>query len=376
MIWAVLILLMLALTAAGFLYLLSRLRRFRLIGRRFSGRGGTLLGTAVLLGVFLLLCLSMGIWNAPIVLLHLILFWLLCDGIAWVVGRIGKKCGRQRKTQFYAAGLAAVLLTAGYLGVGYYYAHHVFRTEYRLTTEDTLPGGRLKIVGFSDAHVGTTFSGDALRDYLERMNRENADIAVIVGDFVDDSTSYDDMKAACAALGELKTAYGVYYVFGNHDAGYRSSDVRGFGREDLINELRANGVTVLQDETVLLGSSVSVTGRQDKQVYTRMDMEALSSGIPAEHYHIVLDHQPNDYAAEAGAGADLVLSGHTHGGQLLPVLRAGEWLGMNDFTYGQTRRQDTDFIVSSGIGDWEILFRTGCIAEYFVVDVEQTQKQQ
>ena len=95
-------------------------------------------------------------------------------------------------------------------------------------------------------------------------------------------------------------------------------------------------------------------------------MRALLAQVSSDRYTIVLDHQPNDYANEAAAGADLVLSGHTHGGQLIPITKVGEWIGANDATYGYERRENTDFIVTSGISAWSILFKTGCKSEYVV----------
>ena len=98
-------------------------------------------------------------------------------------------------------------------------------------------------------------------------------------------------------------------------------------------------------------------------------MSTLTEGLDPSRYMIVIDHQPNDYDAEAAAGADLVLSGHTHGGQLIPITKVGEWIGANDATYGYERRGDTDFIVTSGISAWSILFKTGCKSEYVIIDI-------
>lgn len=86
---------------------------------------------------------------------------------------------------------------------------------------------------------------------------------------------------------------------------------------------------------------------------------------------IVLDHQPRDYEAQAAAKVDLVLSGHTHGGQMLPLAPLVRKLGSNDMVYGYEKRDNTDFIVTSGISDWEIKFKTGCKSEFVVVDVNQ-----
>ncbi len=84
----------------------------------------------------------------------------------------------------------------------------------------------------------------------------------------------------------------------------------------------------------------------------------------------MLDHQPNDYDNEAESGADLVLSGHTHGGQLFPLGLFGVLLGSNDKTYGIETRDNTTFIVNSGISDWAIKFKTGTKSEYGVITIK------
>ena len=83
----------------------------------------------------------------------------------------------------------------------------------------------------------------------------------------------------------------------------------------------------------------------------------------------MLDHQPNDYQNQADAGVDLVLSGHTHGGQLFPLNKVGEWIGANDRTYGFEKRGQTNFIVTSGLSDWAIKFKTGTKSEFVVIDL-------
>ena len=98
-------------------------------------------------------------------------------------------------------------------------------------------------------------------------------------------------------------------------------------------------------------------------------MEELVSGLDKNKFIIVMDHQPNDYGKEAKARVDLVLSGHTHGGQLFPLNKVGEWIGANDKTYGIERRGQTNFVVTSGLSDWAIRFKTGTKSELVVIDV-------
>lgn len=149
-----------------------------------------------------------------------------------------------------------------YLSVGYFGANHVWQTNYTLTTAKKV--GTLRMALISDSHVGTTFNGKGLAAHTSRINAQKPDIVVITGDFVDESTSKTDMLDACSALGQLNPAYGVYFVFGNHDKGkYDANGQRGYNGDDLIAQLQKNNVTVLQDETVLIDNRFYLVGRQD-----------------------------------------------------------------------------------------------------------------
>ncbi|MCI8542418.1 metallophosphoesterase [Acetatifactor aquisgranensis] len=353
----------------GIIYLSSRFAKFRTVRKAAKGKKilRFLLGLILVLAVAFVTGAALGAINAAIVILHLMVIWLLCDGFSWIAEK-----KRGQKFRGYYAGILAIGITAVYLTCGWFLANHVWATHYNLETDKQVGG--LRIVLFADSHVGNTFSGEGFGRWVEKMQAENPDIVVIAGDYVDDDTSKEDMAAACAALGTLKTTYGVYYAFGNHDKGYYGPAYRGYSGADLIAELEKNGVTVLQDETVLLGESFCLIGRQDRSEDQmgrhRATMEELTADLDPDRYSIVLDHQPHDYEAQAASGVDLVLSGHTHGGQLFPFHRMGEWLGLDDKSYGCERRGGTDFIVTSGISDWAIQFKTGCKSEYVVVDVQ------
>ena len=114
-----------------------------------------------------------------------------------------------------------------------------------------------------------------------------------------------------------------------------------------------------------------IVGRKDRSEEQRsggrQSAEALLSAVDRNGYIVILDHQPHDFDGEAAAGADLVLSGHTHGGQFFPFNRVGQWLGENALSYGHERRQGTDFIVSSGISNWTFQFKTGCRSEIVLI---------
>jgi predicted MPP superfamily phosphohydrolase len=258
------------------------------------------------------------------------------------------------------------------LGVGWYLAHNVWQTDYRLVTPKNIQD--LKIIMFADAHIGTTFSGDGFVKHMETINALHPDVVIIAGDFVDDSTKREDMTKSCKALGNIKSKYGIYFVLGNHDRGYYKSDYRGFSLDELIAELKKNNVIVLRDEAVLLDNLFYIIGRQDASSYRRnskqrKSMSELIANLDDSKYMIVIDHQPTDTINQANSKVDLVLSGHTHGGQLFPFNKVGEWIGANDITYGLKNTNKTNFIVTSGISDWEIKFKTGTKSEYVVINV-------
>ena len=366
MIMAALILVLLI----GIIYLITRFCKFSII-KKLSHENKWIeifISSVLVIIVFVVSWLLLDLMNAIIILLHLAVIWLIGDFITFIVQKIRKQdFGR------YYTGVLVMAFTVIYLCTGWYLANHVWRTVYSIDTNKTV--GNIRIVLFSDSHIGTTFDGNGLQEYIDKMNTENPDVVLIPGDYVDDDTSKEDMENACKALGKLKTKYGVYFAFGNHDKGYYDSDYRGYDGDDLIAELEKNNVVVLQDENVLIDNRFYIIGRQDRseeqRSNSRADMENLVKNIDKTKYSIVIDHQPYDYEAQAKSNVDMVLSGHTHGGQLIPINHVGEWTGENAKSYGHEKIENTDFIVTSGISDWALQFKTGCKSEYVVIDVKE-----
>ena len=308
-------------------------------------------------------------YAAVVAVLHLMIIWALLDLLFSIIDLIRnkKKAVGEPKVKtvpVWVTAILAIVLCSIYMGIAYYPAHHVYETRYAIKTEKAVPP--IKIALIADSHIGACFDGEGFAAHMKTIEGQNPDLLVISGDFVDDDTKRKDMEIACAALSSMKTTYGVFYVPGNHDRGY--SQYRDFSYEDLLVELRKNNVTVLLDEVAELGDSYYVVGRKDRSMQ-RKEIGELISPLDQSRFTIVLDHQPNDYKAEAAAGCDLVLSGHTHGGQMIPIGPLGELIGANDATYGKETRGNTTFIVTSGIADWAIPYKTGTISEYVLVEV-------
>lgn len=346
----------------GLAYLVSRFRKFHLI-KQISTQHKWLSWLAAALPVAALsVFLLINVTTMIVVTIHLMIIWFICD----LVSCIWQKIRRQSFKRYYA-GASAILFTALYLGAGWYYAHHVYQTNYALTTSKDLGQENLRIAMIADAHLGITLDGEAFAKQMERINQTEPDIVVIAGDFVDDDTDRGNMIEACRALGELKTAYGVYFSYGNHDNGYYN--YRDFTSQELREELTKNHVTILEDEAVLINDSFYLIGRKDRSMHQRTVAEELTSNLDSSKYMVLLDHQPNDYAREAAADVDIVLSGHTHGGHMFPAGYIGLAIGANDSVYGMKQINDTTFLVTSGISGWAIPFKTGTISEYVVIDI-------
>lgn len=369
-IWFVSLAIAVVALAAGIYYLARRVHSCPPIAAlsHRSRVGGWAASFAVVLLAAVILTLLLDTVNTAVVLLHLIFFLLVSSLVGRLIIRLHSGAAR-----FHLSGVIALVITAAYLAAGAVSAYNVQRTAYSVSTHKEV--GSLRVAMFADSHVGTTFGGKGFAKRMEELQAQQPDIILIVGDFVDESTTRENMVEACRALGKLEVPYGVWFVFGNHDKGLYGTS-RGYDGDDLVRELEANGVHVLQDESVLIDDRFYLVGRKDASEQEesrggRADISDLTASLDPDKYSIVLDHQPHDYAAEAEADADLVLSGHTHGGQLIPLgfLIDKLHLGGTDSVYGYTRRENTDFIVTSGISDWAIKFKTGCISEYVIIDI-------
>lgn len=346
----------------GIVYLSNAFGRFGLI-RKIAGEKkwkSRLISLTVLLGGFGLFALLLSAIDAVIILLHVLFFFLL-------YGLLFRIIGKKMRAKIYLQGWLALLTAGAYLLTGYIQCVHVWKTEYSLTTDRPISG--LRIAVLADSHIGTTFDGAGFAAYVDEIMRQDPDLILIPGDLVDDDTRREDLLTACETLGKADPEYGVWFAYGNHDRGYFGS--RDFSAAELADILKENGVRILEDEAAYIGD-LCIVGRRDASSGPRSDMSALMEGVERDRYIIVLDHEPTDYDSEAAVGPDLVVSGHTHGGQLIPLGLIGRWFGGNDREYGHERRGGTDFIVTSGISDWAVHFKTGAHSEYVIITVTGT----
>lgn len=371
--WIVIMWAFIALVAASFFYIGIRVPLFFDFANSedWTGFRQFSLGLLITVGVAGMIAFCIDYINALVCVMYVAMIWAFSDFVFWLIQKLGNIT-----FEHYYAGYTALIVSIAALSFGWYSVHRVWQTDYILTTEKDIPN--LKIAMFADSHVGTTFNAEGFAFHLQKIQEQNPDIAFVVGDYVDDGTDKKNMIEATRALGKLKTKYGTYYVAGNHDKGYYASSHRGFSEYDLINELTANGIKVLRDDVVLIDDAFYIIGRRDFSEVReiggkRRSMAELVSNLDKNKYIIVLDHQPADYENQAKAEVDLVLNGHTHGGQLFPFNWVGKWIKANDLVYGHEKRKKTDFIVTSGISDWAIKFKTGTKSEFVIININKNK---
>lgn len=217
------------------------------------------------------------------------------------------------------------------------------------------------IAQLSDIHLGPFFDLDMLKDLLEKTAQQKPDMLVITGDLFDNAAI--TFKAAKLVDSFVERfPYGIYYCRGNHEH-YRGIVLleRALAETRIHNLVNTHGL-VLEDSRPLYIAGVDYPMQKEQfqllqEAYTTMAME----DIPEHSVKLLLSHHPDFLSSAAKYHTDLVLSGHTHGGQFGLL---GIPLAPPIFKYmrGWYHEQNTALYVHSGNGSW-FPFRFGCPPE-------------
>jgi len=173
----------------------------------------------------------------------------------------------------------------------------------------------LSIVQLTDVHVGNTIGKDFVAECVERINVLKPDIVVITGDLVD--RKIEDAKDDLSPLKELQTKFGTYFVLGNHEYYHGAEDIAAYMPELNIKALLNESVIISDGE-----HQINLVGINDIQsirfntlpIDTYKAFENVDKSIPT----VLLSHQPKSIEMVKEKRYDLMLSGHTHGGQIFP----------------------------------------------------------
>ena len=326
----------------------------------------------VLLASAVILVPSMYIFGLPLLfVLHVVVLALLMEIVRLALKLFGRISPRFQN--LYKSGALPLLGALFIFAFGYVNMHTVHPRYETIHGGAAIPEAGYTVVFLSDLHFENSMTPEDLAGYAADISKINPDIVILGGDIVDERTSNAGMHAAFKILGNIQAKSGVYYIYGNHDRALYTADPA-YTEKELSETIRASGITVLSDESVEISPHLTLTGREDRSAPMRTGIprashKALAASLPKEAYHILADHQPREFSDAAGAGFHLMLSGHTHHGQIWPIGHAVAALDKDTFIYGHKKEGNTDILVSSGIAGWGYPIRTQGQCEYEIIKI-------
>ena len=290
-----------------------------------------------------------------------------------------------RRRTFILSGGAAACLIICLSAYGIIHEHRLYVNHYEARVEKS--GGKLdhlRIALTADLHLGYSIGTYHVKSMVDKINAENVDLVCIAGDFFDneyDAVQYPEKTISI--LKNLKSTYGVYACWGNHDfkekllAGF-TVPVKNSQHTDarMDNFLEQAGIRLLDDKSVLIDDSFYLAGRKDPQRSKKMKEDRLSpdellKDLDPNKPILVIDHQPKQLQELADAGCAIDLSGHTHDGQMFPGNLTTKLMWEN--SWGELKKDNMYSYVTSGVGVWGPAMRVGTDAEIMIIDVYFTK---
>lgn len=230
-------------------------------------------------------------------------------------------------------------------------------------TDIEVPGlkSELKIAILSDIHLGRALGRDFLQALIKLCNEQNPDIVVITGDLLDDARlSYLE------DLNQLRCKNGLYFVYGNHEyyAGFDAVSKR-------LSKIKSLNILLNQSMDVIGRDDVSISGVSDLKAsfFGELGPDLKSLKPKANKLNILLSHQPKLAKLYDLNDFDLILCGHTHGGQVFP-LQAIVLLDQG-FLKGLYELGKAKMYVSTGAGYWGPTLRFLAPSELSILNLKE-----
>lgn len=298
-----------------------------------------------------------------------------------IIGLVGLTVGTLIVAKFFpelnltdpylALSLLICMVTASFVlsAYGWKNARHpaIRRLEYTFP-KGSGKGGEFHIVAATDIHLGTLIGKKRFGRFVRDVNALKPDAIFLVGDTIDEDIEPVIKQDIGTSIRKLHAPLGVFAVNGNHE------HIGGVERADAY--LIEHGVTMLRDESIVLGGAFTLVGREDISYpmfsgKPRKTLDSLLAEVDPALPIILMDHQPGAIRQVAKDGrVALQLSGHTHHGQLWPLSLITK--SIFEISWGGKKIGNTEFYVSSGWGTWGPPVRTGNIPE--LLDIRLTFK--
>lgn len=289
------------------------------------------------------------------------------------------------RTAFTVAGAICALLILLLSACGIFHAKYIKTTSYDVIINKTIPERTsMKVVLLADTHFGYNAGVLHARELVRKINKQKPDLVCIAGDIFDNE--YDAIRnpeKLEQTLRGIKSTYGVYACWGNHDlneeilAGFtfkhKDGDLSDIKDPRMKKFLKDSNIHILEDESVLINDQFYVIGRKDASLTekiheTRKAPARLTEKLDRDKPIIMIDHQPKELQELADAGVDLDLCGHTHDGQTFPGNFTIKLMWENPC--GLLSKDNMTNITTSGAGVWGPAMRIGTDSEICSINIQ------
>lgn len=291
-------------------------------------------------------------------MVYLFLGFLLVDTISFVAGfnstfrrHISSDSGSFRV--YSAVAIYCITFLAVFIGHINTYRPAVTTVDIEIKGKST-PLERLNIALVTDIHLGTIVSNSKLTRMVEMVNALQPDIVLLAGDIVDEDIAPVIKNNHGDILRTMRSRLGVFAVTGNHEF-YG-------GVDDAERYLAEHGIPLLRDRAILLDNAFYLAGRDDRAILQvlgarRAPLESILRDVDFSKPVIMMDHRPQGKGNDVDGRIDLLVSGHTHHGQMWPFNYVTTALFHASRGYRKTG--NTHLFVSSGFGTWGPPVRIG-----------------
>lgn len=244
--------------------------------------------------------------------------------------------------------LSIILVIGGLLADAYFIEpNRLINNEVTIKSNNASNQNKqLKIVQFSDLHVRKQTTDKSLKRIAKKINEQKPDVIIFTGDLYDNYSKYHNNREIINFLSSLKAKKAKIAIYGNHDSG-------GGGRYPYKQIMAASNFKLLVNQEYSFndkGKEITIYGLDDALL-----------GVPvwqqtSGDYKILLTHEPDiGYQTDE----DLILSGHTHGGQIKLPFVSGKTNLMGDYVRGLYKQNGQYHYIDSGLGMTRLPFRFG-----------------
>ena len=289
------------------------------------------------------------------------------------------------RTAFTVAGAICALLILLLSACGIFHAKYIKTTSYDVIINKTIPERTsMKVVLLADTHFGYNAGVLHARELVRKINKQKPDLVCIAGDIFDNEyNAIRNPEKLEKTLRGIKSTYGVYACWGNHDlneeilAGFtfkhKDGDLSDIKDPRMKKFLKNSNIHILEDESVLINDQFYVIGRKDASLTekiheTRKAPAQLTEKLDRDKPIIMIDHQPKELQELADAGVDLDLCGHTHDGQTFPGNFTIKLMWENPC--GLLSKDNMTNITTSGAGVWGPAMRIGTDSEICSINIQ------